>query len=71
MPKPEECSCTESQHLRAALTLILDVATQRTRGSQIQDLAIIGRLVQQALDLDPLVGEPAICSIEKYLLGNT
>jgi hypothetical protein len=66
----EKCSCEESQHLRVALTMIHDIATGRTRGGAVGDLAIIGNLAAQALALKRLEGDPAVYPLEGYVLGN-
>lgn len=54
----DKCSCPESAHLRVALTLIRAIATQDTRGSNVSDLAMIGNLADQALDLKSLTAGP-------------
>lgn len=66
----KKCSCTEAEHLRAALTMIQDIATGRTRGGAVEDLAIIGNLAAQGLALKRLEGDPAVYPLEGYVLGN-
>ena len=56
--------------MRVALTMIHDIATGRTRGGAVGDLAIIGNLAAQALALKRLEGDPAVYPLEGYVLGN-
>lgn len=67
----KKCSCPESEHLRAALTIIGDIASQRTRGAQVEDLAIIANVAQQGIDLKRLEGDPSVHPLEGYVLGNS
>lgn len=60
MPKPKRCSCTESEHLRAALQAIERQATTHTGLTYLDDLAQIANLANQGLRLRPLVDDPAI-----------
>jgi len=59
-PKIEKCSCPESVHLRAALRKIERIATEVTDQPMADDLAQIGNLASQGLDLAPLAGDPGI-----------